>query len=347
VYDIKKAIYYRVMGSSSSEKPVEAVPLLDPETAGARWRWWATERPPPAWAMFSTLLGGIVTDPTWMVAPMDDHLVHRGDGVFETLRCVAGALYGWEAHLNRLEHSAEAVALRLPLSRRELTEVVIATVRAAGQREAAVRVLVSRGPGGFGISPLECPAPQVYVIVYPCGKPFMELHPEGARVRTSAVPMKPGLLATAKTCNYLPNALMKLEAASAGVDFTVTFDEHGHLGEGATENFAIVDRNGDLRVPSSERILAGVTMTRVAALAARDPARCGLRTVREGPITRADVVAARELLIFSTTIEVASAVELDGRPIGDGQPGPVAAALRNRLREDMLKGREWRRPVWE
>lgn len=321
-------------------------PRLTPEEAAARWREFCASRPLPAFAFYSSLFGGVVTDPEWMFAPADDHLVHRGDGVFETLRVVAGAVYAMGPHLDRLRASAEAIGLGLPMTPEGLTEAVVQTIRAAGRPDVLVRLIVSRGPGGWAVNPYESRAPQVYIAVYAIGRPFMELHPEGARVRTSRTPLKGGFLATIKTCNYIPNALMKKEAVDAGVDFTVAFDEQGRLAEGATENFGIVDADGILRTPPAERILAGVTMTRCAALAAAAPERHGLRGVACSHISRADIATAREALIFGTSCEVVSVVELDGRRIGDGRPGPVAAALWRSLRDDMLNNPAWRTPAF-
>lgn len=321
------------------------VPLLDTDQAWARWRARRAGGAPAAYAMFSTLLGGIVSDPALMFVPVDDHLVHRGDGVFETLRCVDGAIYALAPHLDRLRHSAEGIGLSVPLAPADLAAAVVHTARAAGRPDAMLRVIVARGPGGFSVNPYDCPAAQVYAIAYPASAPFMAKHPEGARVRTSAIPLKPGLLATSKTCNYLPNALMKKEAVDAGVDFTVTFDERGFLGEGAVENAAIVTADGRLRIPTAERILAGITMGRVAEIAAADPARVGLRGVETGRIARAEVETAAEILILGTSVEVAAVVEFDGRPVGGGRPGRVAAALGRLLAEDLRTNAAWRTAV--
>ncbi len=319
--------------------------VLDAETAWERWRQRCAATPPAAYAAYSSLLGGVVTDPALMFAPLDDHLVHRGDGVFETLRIVSGAFYALKPHVRRLWVSAREIGLNPPMSERALTAALVETARAAGRRDALVRVLLSRGPGGFGVHPAECPAPQVYIAVYRIGPPFWEQHPEGARALTSAVPMKAGIIATAKTCNYLPNALMKMEAAETGVDFTISFDESGGLGEGATENAAIVDADGVLRFPPPERILAGITLMRCAELAGANPAAFGLTGVVESRVSRPEVLAARELMLFGTSLEVAPVVELDGRPIGTGAPGPAAAALRRALVEDMIGNPEMRTPA--
>ena len=101
-------------------------------------------------AMYSSVWNGLVTDPALMLVPVDDHLVHRGDGVFETFKCLRGRLYNLDAHLRRLEASARAIELRLPWSQAEMVELIVQTVRAGGRRDALVRLLFGRGPGSLG-----------------------------------------------------------------------------------------------------------------------------------------------------------------------------------------------------
>lgn len=303
------------------------IPVLKPDEAVARLR--ARNEPYQAdyYAMYSSLLAGIVTDPALMLVPADDHVVHRGDGVFETVKCVGGRIYCLGAHLDRLAYSAGKIGLAAPGSREQLADVVLQTVRAGGRRDCLIRILLTRGPGGFGISPYECPRPTLYVIIYALKAPFMDQHPEGARVITSHVPVKAGFFATIKSCNYLPNALMKKEATDAGVDFALAFDEFGHLAEGATENAGVVTPAGRLRAPSRERILAGTTMLRALHHAEELVHRGLLSAVETGPITRDDLAQAREILIFGTTPDVTAVFALDGKPVGSGAPGPVFKAL--------------------
>jgi branched-chain amino acid aminotransferase len=297
-------------------------------------------------AMYSSVYGGIVTDPVLMLLPMDDHLAHRGDGIFEVFKCVGGALYNLGDHLDRLEESARGLQLGLPVARRELERTVVETVRAGERRDCTVRVFVSRGPGGFSVNPYECPAPQLYVVVGALGEPFMQLHPGGARVRRSAVPAKTGTMAVIKSCNYAPNALMKKEAVDAGVDFVAGFDEHDHLTEGATENLGIVSADGRLLFPRPEHILHGTTMRRVMDLAREHLRGRAVADVGWADIGREDMVAARELLITGTTVNVAAGVEFDGRPVGDGRPGPVWRELSVLLERDMRSNTARLTRVW-
>ena len=101
------------------------------------------------YAMYSSWWDAITTDPNLMVVPVDDHMVHRGDGLFETFKCVDGAVYNLDAHLDRLEHGAQAIALRLRWTRADIRRIVGAVLKAGGRRDALVRVFASRGRGGI------------------------------------------------------------------------------------------------------------------------------------------------------------------------------------------------------
>lgn len=295
-------------------------------------------------AMYSSVWEGCVLDPFLMQVPADDHVVHRGDGVFETLKCVAGAVYALPGHLARLEASARAIGLSVRWTPAEIREILVKTLAAGGRRDALARILLSRGPGSFGISPADCPRTELYVIVYRLPPSFMEAHPEGARAIRSRIPAKPPFLAANKTCNYLPNALMKKEALDAGADFALGFDGEGWLGESSTENVGLVTPEGELWIPEPGRILEGITMERVSQLAPRLSAD-RIRGVRRKNIPEAALRSASEILIFGTTPDVTSVVSYDGRPVGTGRPGPARNALQALLENDILRNPDQRTEV--
>ena len=284
-----------------------------------------------AYAMFSSDWNGITSDPRYMRIPIDDHLVHRGDGVFETLLCVDNALYNLSAHIDRLFRSAEAIGLGLPWTKELLRQIVLDTFHAAGKSQCLGRILLGRGTGGFGVSPAECEQASCYIVVYPGGKGFMESHPLGARIMISSIPVKSGGLARIKTCNYLPNALMKAEALQAGVDFAVSVDPEGYLAESFTENIALV-RERTLHVAPATHHLAGTTLARVVELA-----KASGYSIDPTPFTATEALAADEVLIVGTTAYVTSVVAIDERPVGSGAPGPVASELDTLLREDIKR----------
>lgn len=296
-----------------------------------------TRRPYQAdyYAFYSSLWDGITFDPALMLLPVDDHVVHRGDGVFETFKCVGGAAYNLEAHLERLQHSAYAISLRFRGGKDAIREKVMAVMKAAGKPDCSVRILLSRGPGSLGVDPASSAGSVLYVVVYASGTPFMETHPEGASVGRSRIPPKHGDFATVKNCNYLPNALMKEEARRFGVDYMVGFDEKGYMTEGAAENFGIVSKSGRLIFPPLDTVLAGTTMLRVAELAQGLEENGLLKGIVFHPIHSDDVLQAREILIAGTTINVVSVARYEGRTVGTGRPGPVWEALNKLLLRDI------------
>lgn len=289
------------------------------------------------YAMYSSWWDAITTEPNLMVVPVDDHMVHRGDGLFETFKCVDGAVYNFDAHLARLENGTKSIALRMPWSRDDIRRIVGEVLRAGSRRDALVRIFVSRGPGGHSANPYECPVPLLMVLAIRLPPPFMEAHPEGAKVGVSGVPTKEGFFAQVKSVNYLPNVLMKKQAVDAGVDFMLGFDKDGHMTELPTENFGIVTAGRILRVPRPDHILMGTTMLRVMALAREQLVPTGrLASVEEADVPLAEIERAAELLVFGTSPHVTAVTEFAGRPVGDGKPGPVWREL-SQLFEDDLK----------
>jgi branched-chain amino acid aminotransferase len=287
-------------------------------------------------AMYSSILEGVVTHPFLMTIPLDDHMVHRGDGIFEAFKCVNGNIYNLQAHLERLERSAQAVHLKLPAALEEITELVLGTIRIAGVGDCLIRLFVSRGPGGFTTNPYECPSSQLHIMVCsPSSYPDAHFK-EGVAIRTSSIPMKKSYFANIKSCNYLPNVLMKKEAVDAGVQYTISIDEKGFLGEGSTENIGIVTAGRTLKFPQFHRILKGTTVSRMAELAAALVDKGELKRVMFEHITRKEAYSGTEILLFGTTFDILAAVKFDDRPIGSGSPGPICQLLSELLEQDIL-----------
>ncbi|HEX9788375.1 MAG TPA: aminotransferase class IV, partial [Candidatus Binatia bacterium] len=118
------------------------------------------------YAMYSSVLGGIVTDTALMVLPLDDHMVHRGHAVFDTATLTHGMLYQLDPHLDRLIQSADGARIPLPFSRERLRQIILETAAASRRRDGSVRYWLSAGPGGYGLGPAECVGSSFYVIVF-------------------------------------------------------------------------------------------------------------------------------------------------------------------------------------
>ena len=279
-------------------------------------------------AFYEHRVGAVCRDPRLMLMPWDDHLVHRGDGVFETMKWVEGRVYLLDEHLARMAKSGAAIGLEPPCAWAEVRQIVLDVARACETHQGLLRVLLGRGPGGFGIDPAECPTPSLYLAAYRYALKSESVFAKGVTAFRTSVPAKQSYLATIKSIDYLPNVLMKKEAKAKGKDFPVCFDEKGFLAEGATENIAMVDKDGCITVPELGNALAGTTMLRALKLCEGEIKHC-FRA-----ITEEELYQARELLILGTTAQCLSIVEYNGRPVGDGQPGPVSKRLRELIAKD-------------
>jgi 4-amino-4-deoxychorismate lyase len=289
-------------------------------------------------AFYSSQLGGIVTDPALMVIPFDDHMVHRGHGIFDTAAIVDGRIYDLEAHLDRFLGSAERSRLRLAGSRAEMRDVIIHTTAASGRRQGAIRYWLSSGPGSLELTPAAGAEPGFFVMIFGGLSYPARWYTDGLKVMTTTYPIKPPLYAITKATNYLPNVLMQMEAKAAGLDNGVFIDERGFVGESSNMNVAFVTRDGVLRHPKFERVLPGCTSLRVLELAPRLTGAGVISGVEVCDIAADDARASREMLLLGSSVKVAPIVEWDGRPIGTGKPGPAAAALLALVEDDMRSG---------
>ena len=311
------------------------VPLLTEGEVLAGLRTLRSRQPVEYAAFYSSQMKGVVTDPALMVIPFDDHIVHRGHGIFDTAAIVDGKIYDLEAHLDRFLRSADRSKLRLPGSREEMRDIIVQTTAASGRRDGSIRYWLSSGPGSLELTPAKGAEPGFFVMVFG-GLSYPERwYTEGLRVMTTTYPIKAPLYATTKATNYLPNVLMQMEAKEKGFDNGVFIDEDGNVGESSNMNVAFVTRGAVLVHPKFDHILAGCTSLRLLDLA-RELQGHGVLTgidVRDIPV--AEARASREMLLLGSSIKVAPVIQWDDQPIGDGKPGPVSKALLQLLEEDM------------
>ncbi len=311
------------------------LPILDEQKALAELRSLRSRQPVEYWAFYSSQLKGIVTDPALMVLPFDDHIVHRGHGIFDTAAIVAGKIYDLDAHLDRFLLSAERSKLRLPYAREAMRDIVIQTTAASGRRDGSIRYWLSSGPGSLELTPAKGAEPGFFVMIF-AGLSYPERwYTEGLRVMTTTYPIKAPLYAITKATNYLPNVLMQMEAKEKGFDNGVFIDEDGNVGESSNMNVAFVNRHGTLVHPRFDHILSGCTSLRLLELARthKDKARVTGVEVRDVPV--AEARTCREMLLLGSSIKIAPVIQWDDQPIGDGKPGPVSKGLLQLLEEDM------------
>ncbi|HUP40081.1 MAG TPA: aminotransferase class IV, partial [Vicinamibacterales bacterium] len=243
------------------------IPVLNADSVLARFKDLRSKQPVSYTAFYSSQLGGIVSDPALMVLPFDDHMVHRGHGIFDTAGLINGKIYDLDAHLDRFVLSAERSKLRLYGSREEMRDIIIKTVAISGRRDGSIRYWLSSGPGSLELSPAAGAEPGFFVMVF-AGLSYPERWlTHGAKVMTTTYPIKAPIYAITKATNYLPNVLMQMEAKEAGFDNGVFVDANGHVGESSNMNVAFVTNHGALVHPKFDHVLAGCTSLRLLELA--------------------------------------------------------------------------------
>lgn len=313
----------------------DVLPVLTGDEVHAALQALRAHQPVSYSAFYSSQLGGVVTDPALMVIPFDDHMVHRGHGIFDTAGLIDGRIYDLDAHLDRFVLSAERSRLALAGSRADMRDIIIRTTAVSGRRDGSIRYWLSSGPGSLELSPAAGAQPGFFVMVFGGLSYPARWYSEGLRVITTTYPIKPPLYAITKATNYLPNVLMQMEAKAAGADNGIFVDADGHLGESSNMNVAVVTADGVLRHPKFEHVLAGCTSLRLLELASSLVTRGLLAGVEVCDIPVAEARGAREMVLLGSSVKVAPVVAWDGVPIADGRPGPIARALRELLEEDM------------
>ncbi|XP_031739076.1 D-amino-acid transaminase, chloroplastic isoform X2 [Cucumis sativus] len=287
--------------------------------------------------MYSSVFGGITTDPAAMVIPIDDHMVHRGHGVFDTAIIVDGYLYELDQHLDRILKSASMAKINLPIpyDREMIRRILIRTVSASKCRNGSLRYWLSAGPGDFQLSSSGCHLSALYAVVIQ-GKPTSR--PKGIKVITSSVPMKPPQFAIMKSVNYLPNVLSKMEAEEKGAYASIWLDSDGFIAEGPNMNVAFITSDKELIMPHFDKILSGCTAKRIINLAERLVKEGKLRSISCENITIEEGKKADEMMLIGSGVLVSPVLQWDEQIIGDGKEGPLVQALFDLLIEDMNSG---------
>lgn len=267
--------------------------------------------------------------------PVGDRGFQLGDAVFETLRVRRGVAIEGAEHLARLREGLATLAIGGAPDDVDLLAAIATVVAANSLADAAVRVTISRGvPIDRGLLPAGWRdlRPNVVVQAWPHAavEPGSEM--SGVRAIVSVQRRDPAHpLAAIKTTSRADHVMAGLEAERAGVDDALVLTIDGRVGEASTANVAavVVDGAGRPRLVTpglDAGILAGATR---AWLLGTDGAQAVGLPAGEIDLTVPDLLDAREAILCSSVAGIRALVELDGRPIGTGSPGPWARRLRD------------------
>lgn len=244
----------------------------------------------------------------------------RGDGVFDTTSAWNGRIFKLPAHLARLDLSLRAARIPCPLPLEELGRVIVETTRRCNLKNAYIQTVVTRGEPPMGVRDLTQCKPGLIVFAVPY---VYILKPEqiavGGRGMIASIRALPVqcLDPKIKSLSRLHLDLASLQGKAAGVDVTIMLDLDGRVTEGPGFNLFVV-KSGTMYSPP-EGILMGITRQTVFELAAEHAI-----PAREAQLTAYDLYAADEVFLTSTAGGIMPLVEIDGRPIGDGKPGPLS-----------------------
>jgi len=259
-----------------------------------------------------------------------DHGLLYGDGVFEGIRSYSDRVFRLDQHLDRLYASAEAIALKIPLSKEEMKEAVLKTLRANKLKDAYIRLVVSRGIGDLGLDPRKCPKPTVFIITDKIKLYPEEFYKNGLEVIVTKTKrnIKEALNPEIKSLNYLNNILARIEVNRAGMAEGIMTNVEGYVAEATADNIFIIKNKEAITPPTEMGALRGITRGTVLEIAES----LGIKT-HELPFTVKELYEADECFLTGTAAEVISVVRVDGKDIGNGKPGEITLKLREEFKK--------------
>ncbi|HEY4674562.1 MAG TPA: branched-chain-amino-acid transaminase [Candidatus Bathyarchaeia archaeon] len=259
-----------------------------------------------------------------------DHGLLYGDGVFEGIRAYSGSVFKLKEHIDRLYRSAHMLMLQIPITKEEMINAVLETLRKNNLKDAYIRLVVTRGVGDLGLNPKKCPTPTIIVITDSITLHKAEAKEKGVTAMISWIRRDP-IDATSheiKSLNYLNSILAEIESNTNGVDEAIFLDKNGFVCEGVGENIFIVKKGVLLTPPSYIGALSGITSEAVIQLARR----LGYEVIEKN-ITPFELLNSEEVFFTGTAAEIVPLREINKRQIGNGKPGPIT----KRLTEEFLK----------
>mmetsp|Transcript_11726 Transcript_11726/g.35174 ORF Transcript_11726/g.35174 Transcript_11726/m.35174 type:complete len:568 (+) Transcript_11726:137-1840(+) len=318
-------------------------PLLDPEEAWENLQKCVTAQADDKHrAFFSSVLGGIVTDVALMVLHMDDHMVHRGHGIYQTVRVVDGCVWMLKTTMDCLIREGIDIAANSPLSEEQMRRTILETIAAGRIVNGYARFWLSIGRGSFGLSSTECPMPSFYVQAFVDHKKIID-HTVGFSVKTSPVPLYPKYFAGLTLTSNFNNVLNYMDAEVEGFDHGLWVDEDDHVWGAPDHNVAILTQDDTLVTPPWSKIPRNPVMARLFEMLPEFVQQGDIRTVRrleQRPITVAEAKGCREMFLTSVFLPLKAITHWDRKPIGNGEVGRGVLELFALLYNDFIPDKD-------
>ena len=275
------------------------------------------------------------------------HALHYSTAVFEGIRCYStpkgSMIFRLPEHVDRLFDSAKMYSMKIPYSKKQITDAIIKTVKASTLKECYIRPIAYYSYGMLGLTPT---ANKIDVAIA-CVEALQEYTKAGKirgtrckvsrwlRIDPRSQPMQ-----SKAASNYANAALARVEALKEGYDEAIMLNYHGKVSEGSAENIFLVNDSELSTPPLSAGILPGITRDSVIKIA-----RAEKISVREKNCTVKDLYNADEIFMTGTASEIKPVTEIDNRPIGGGKPGKVTHRL-HKIFMDIVSGRDRHFSLW-
>ncbi|MBM3354322.1 MAG: D-amino acid aminotransferase [Betaproteobacteria bacterium] len=252
-----------------------------------------------------------------------------GDGVYELVPVYSRVPFRLEEHLARLERSLELVRIRNPYARAEWRDILLEVIRRQPFEDQGVYFQVTRGVAKRDHAFPKDAVPTVFVMSNPLLTPPRELVERGAAALTAVD--ERWLHCDIKSISLIGNCLLRQVSADAGAVETILFRD-GRLTEASASNVFVVRQGVILSPPKSNLILPGITYEVIAELA-----RAAALPFEYRDLSRDEVFTADEIWVTSSSKEVLAVVTLEGKPVGEGRPGPLFRRMHALYQDFKLK----------
>lgn len=266
--------------------------------------------------MSHAIINGAIVPENEAKVLISDLSIQRGYGIFDYFRTRAGQPVFLEDHLDRFYHSASVMRLTPELDRERLQHLLGELIEINGAPDAGVRITLT---GGYSENGYSLARPNLLITLAPYHYDPASFD-KGIQLVTHDFQRQ---LPEVKTIDYLQAIYLQPYIREHQAD-DVLYHQNGSVRECPRANFWAVTENGTLITPA-ERVLKGVTRKKILAMEDLRP--------QEASLPMSALVNAREAFITSTTKIVTPVLQIDGRPVGTGKPGPVAREIFNRLLE--------------
>jgi len=254
---------------------------------------------------------------------VEDRGLQFADAIYEVFGVFGGQIFDEEEHLDRLERSLKEISLAMPMSRAALKLVLRELARRNRVREGLIYLQATRGTVRRDHAIPDAGPRATLILTARAADAAGVEQRRAAGISVVTRPDERWARCDIKSTGLLPNVLAKTAARGQGAYEAWLIDKEGMVTEGSSTTAWIVDREGHLVTRDLDRaVLPGVTRRVLAEVA--EGAQIG---IVERRFTPSEAMEAREAFITAATIGALPVVRLDGRPIADGKPGPVARRL--------------------